>query len=147
MRDQAILVPNRGRPVGWLGAACGCCSAMWTRTRCASSSGSKAARGGGEAIAARVEPLVVSPGGGGAGEDSDGEEVVAAVVTAVDGTAIEVMVQGAAQRRDTLESKKFANGGYRSSLTIAGLQPRGSGGLQGKIPKRRSFGEDGAEFR
>ena len=61
-----------------------------------SSSGSLEGGAGGDAIAVRVEPLVVSPGGGGAGEDSDGEEVVAAVVTAVDGAASEIMVQARA---------------------------------------------------
>ena len=55
------------------------------------------------------------------------------------------VVQGAAQRREQLESKMFLNGGCRSSGTVAGLLPYGGAGLKTSVPKRKNFGKEGIE--
>ena len=56
-----------------------------------------------------------------------------------------VVVQGAAQRREQLESKKFGNGGFRGASLINALLPRGGAGLKTKVPKRTEFGAEGPE--
>ena len=64
----------------------------------------------------------------------------ALVAVTSDGDSNGVVVQGAAQRREQLESKKFGNGGFRGSSKINGLLPRGGAGLKTKVPKRKDFG-------
>ena len=54
-------------------------------------------------------------------------------------------MESAAQRREQLESKKFANGGFRRASKINPLLPRGGAGLKTKVPKRKTFGEEGEE--
>lgn len=54
---------------------------------------------------------------------------------------ISLMVVGTAQRSDQLESKKL----FRPSSKINPLMPRGSRGLNSKVPRRKDFGEEGEE--
>ena len=56
-----------------------------------------------------------------------------------------VVVAGAKQRAEQLDSKKFVNGGFRNSLKVTGLQPRGGAGLKAKVPKRKDYGDEGDE--
>ena len=56
-----------------------------------------------------------------------------------------VMVQGAAQRSQQLQSKIFGHGGHRPTSTIAGMMPRGGAGLKQKVPKRKEFGPEGED--
>ena len=63
-------------------------------------------------------------GGDSGGEEASGNEEQ-------DGGAgvVSVVVAGAKQRAEQLDSKKFVNGGFRDSLKVTGLQPRGGAGL------------------
>ena len=76
-------------------------------------------------------------GGGDSGGDDCGDEQQ-------DGGA-GVVVAGAKQRAEQLDSKKFVHGGFRDSHKVTGLQPRGGAGLKAKVPKRKDFGDEGDE--
>ena len=56
-----------------------------------------------------------------------------------------VVVAGAKQRAEQLDSKKFVNGDFRDSHKDTRLQPRGGAGLKAKVPKRKDFGDEGDE--
>ena len=55
------------------------------------------------------------------------------------------VVAGAKRRAEQLDSKKFVHGGFRDSLKVTRLQPRGGAGLKSKVPKRKDFGDEGEE--
>ena len=74
--------------------------------------------------------------------DSGGDEPSGKVHE--DGSA-GVVVAGAKQRAEQLDSKKFVLGGFRDSHKVTGLQPRGGAGLKAKVPKRKDFGDEGDE--
>ena len=77
---------------------------------------------------------VVAVGGdhGVVGEQDDGGTLA---VAAKDSSGLSgVVVQGAAQRRDQLESKAFNKVGFRETAKISGLLPLGAEGLKTKIP-------------
>ena len=65
----------------------------------------------------------------------------AAATVGVPKAAGGLMVSGAKAMRDRLEGKKLLHG----SAKIRSLMPRGAFGLQLKVPKRKEFGEEGAE--
>ena len=56
-----------------------------------------------------------------------------------------VVVAGAKQRAEQLDSKKFVHGGFRDSHKVTGLQPRGGAGLKAKVLKRKDYGDEGDE--
>ena len=77
--------------------------------------------------------------------DSSGGELLVAVECDGESKGAVVVVQGAVQRREQLESKKFGSGGFRGASKINALLPRGGAGLKTKVPKRKDFGAEGAE--
>jgi len=91
---------------------------------------------------------------GGDGEDGevamDGahredSEEVAACANGQRDEEVGVVVHGAVQRAEQLDSKMFTHGGFRDSHRIIGLQPKGSASLKTKVPKRKNFGAEGDE--
>ena len=77
-------------------------------------------------------PASPQTGGGASGGDEPSGNVHE------DGSA-GVVVAGAKQRAEQLDSKKFVHGGFRDSHKVTGLQPRGGAGLKAKVPKRKDF--------
>ena len=90
----------------------------------------------------------ISEDGGGTGGFKHGSLLVAAENGERLGGAGGAVVQGAAQRREQLETKKFSmGGGFRGSdhQPTAAAWWCWTAGLKTKVPKRKDFGAEGAE--